>query len=64
MKVRDVIKRLQSEGWYLDRTRGDHRQFKHSEKGGRVTVPGHPSDELPIGTLKSIYTQAGWKGNP
>ena len=63
MKVREVIKRLNADGWFLDRTRGDHRQFKHSEKQGLVTVPGKPSDDLAPGTLNNIFKQAGWKGS-
>jgi predicted RNA binding protein YcfA (HicA-like mRNA interferase family) len=39
MKVRDVLKVLDDDGWRLDRTRGSHRQFKHSTKPGLVTVP-------------------------
>jgi len=58
MKVRDVIKRLEDDGWYLARTRGSHRQFKHPEKPGLVTVPGRMSDELAPGTLNSIWRQA------
>jgi predicted RNA binding protein YcfA (HicA-like mRNA interferase family) len=59
MKVRDVLKRLQQDGWYLERTRGSHRQLRHAMKPGNVTVAGHPSDEVPKGTLKSIWKQAG-----
>jgi predicted RNA binding protein YcfA (HicA-like mRNA interferase family) len=58
MKVRDIIKLLQDDGWYLARTRGSHRQYKHPNKSGLVTVPGKPSDDLAIGTLKSILKQA------
>lgn len=58
MKVRDVIKRLEGDGWYLVRTRGSHRQFKHPEKPGLVTVPGKTSDDLAPGTLNSIWRQA------
>ena len=58
MKVRDVIKRLQQDGWYLDRTRGSHRQYKHLVKPGAVTVPGKLSDDLAPGTLSSIWKQA------
>ena len=61
MKVRDVIKRLHDEGWVLVVTRGSHRQFKHPEKPGRVTVAGKPSDDVLPGTLNSIFKQAGWK---
>lgn len=42
------------------RTKGSHRQYKHPERPGLVTVP-HPKRDLPIGTLRSIYKQAGWK---
>jgi len=58
-KVRDVLKRLNAEGYYLDRTTGDHRQFKYPDLPNRVTVPGHPSDDVDPKTLKSIYRRAG-----
>jgi predicted RNA binding protein YcfA (HicA-like mRNA interferase family) len=58
MKVREVIQRLEIDGWYLARTRGSHRQFKHATKPGTVTVSGKFSVDVPIGTLKSIWRQA------
>ena len=61
MKVKEVIKLIEADGWYLARTRGSHRQFKHSTKRGLVTVPGKSSDDLAIGTLDSILKQAGLK---
>jgi len=61
MKVRDVIKMIEEDGWFLVRTKGSHRQFKHAGKLGLVTVPGKPSDELAPGTLNSILKQAGLK---
>jgi predicted RNA binding protein YcfA (HicA-like mRNA interferase family) len=61
VKVRDIIKLIENDGWYLDRTRGSHRQYKHSTKGGLVTVPGKPSDDLAPGTQNSIFKQAGLK---
>ena len=61
MKVRDVLKLLKDDGWYLVVTEGSHRQFKHPKKTGRVTVPGKPNDDLPIRTLNSILRQAGLK---
>ncbi|HXI22285.1 MAG TPA: type II toxin-antitoxin system HicA family toxin [Pyrinomonadaceae bacterium] len=61
MKVRDVLKLLRADGWYLVVTEGSHRQFKHQAKPGRVTVPGKPNDDLPHGTLNSILKQAGLK---
>ena len=49
---------LEQNGWYLDRTRGSHRQYKHSTRPGLVTVPGKASDDLGPGTLNSILKQA------
>jgi predicted RNA binding protein YcfA (HicA-like mRNA interferase family) len=59
MKVRDVIKLIEVDGWVLVRTRGSHRQYRHPTKPGLVTVPGKPSDDLAAGTLNSIFKQAG-----
>jgi predicted RNA binding protein YcfA (HicA-like mRNA interferase family) len=61
MKVRDILKTLDEDGWRLDRTRGSHRQYKHSSKPGLVTVAGKPNDDLGPGTLNSILKQAGLK---
>ena len=61
MKVKDIIKLIEQDGWYLARTRGSHRQYKHPTKSGLVTVPGKLSDDLAIGTLNSILKQAGLK---
>ncbi len=58
MKVRDVLKTLEADGWTIVRTRGSHRQLKHPTKLGAVTVSGKPSIDVPIGTLKSIWKQA------
>ena len=64
MKVRDVIKLIERDGWYEIKRRGtSHRQFKHPTKKGRVTVAGHPNDDLAPGTLNSILKQASLKGN-
>ncbi|MBE7552696.1 MAG: type II toxin-antitoxin system HicA family toxin [Anaerolineales bacterium] len=61
MKVRDIIKILETDGWYLVSTEGSHRQFKHSTKKGRVTVSGKPGDDVRKGTLNSILKQARLK---
>ena len=58
MKVRDVIRLLESDGWYLVAIKGSHRQYKYTYKKGRVTIAGKLSYDLPIGTLNSIYKQA------
>jgi predicted RNA binding protein YcfA (HicA-like mRNA interferase family) len=60
MNSREIIKRLRKDGWELVHIKGSHHQFKHPQKAGRVTVP-HPKRDLPVGTLKSIFRQAGWK---
>jgi predicted RNA binding protein YcfA (HicA-like mRNA interferase family) len=61
VKVRDAIKLIESEGWYLARMRGSHRQFKHPHKPGLVTIAGHLNVDLPRGTMNSILKQAGLK---
>ena len=61
MKVREVLKALHADGWYVDRTKGSHRQLRHAVKPGNVAVAGQPSDDVPKGTLNSIWKQAGLK---
>ena len=62
MKVREVIRMLQDDGWRLVVTKGSHRQFKHPTKPGRVTVSGQLGDDMPKGTLASVKRQAGLRG--
>ncbi len=50
MKVKDVIKKIEKDGWFIVRTKGSHRQFKHETKKGLVTIAGKPSAELATGT--------------
>jgi predicted RNA binding protein YcfA (HicA-like mRNA interferase family) len=64
MKVRDIIKLIEADGWYLLKMEGDHRQYKHPQKPGRVTVPGHLNKDIAPGTLASIYKQAQIKRRP
>ena len=59
MKVSEVIKRLEAEGWFVVAQNGSHRQYKHPVIPGRVTVAGKRSDNLAPGTLNSIAKQAG-----
>ena len=61
MKVREAIKLVEADGWYLARTRGSLRHFKHAQKSGIVTIAGHPNVDIPRGTLNSILKQAGPK---
>jgi predicted RNA binding protein YcfA (HicA-like mRNA interferase family) len=57
---RDMIKLVESDGWYLVRIAGDHHQFKHPTKPGKVTIP-HPIKDLPAYVVNSILKQAGLK---
>ncbi len=61
MKIKAIIKIIENDGWYLSRTKGSHRQFKHRNKSGLVTVAGKLSAEIAIGTQMSIFKQAGVK---
>jgi predicted RNA binding protein YcfA (HicA-like mRNA interferase family) len=61
MKIRQVIKMIEADGWYHVATRGSHRQYKHATKRGRVTIAGKARDDLAPGTLNSVLKQAGLK---
>jgi predicted RNA binding protein YcfA (HicA-like mRNA interferase family) len=61
VKVRDLLKLLMDDGWAIKNQEGSHRHFIHPMKPGKVTVPGHPSIEVPPGTLSSVLKQAGLK---
>jgi predicted RNA binding protein YcfA (HicA-like mRNA interferase family) len=61
MKVKEIIKIVEDDGWYLVVIKGSHRQFKHPTKLGRVTIAGRPSEDLDRGTENSILRQAGLK---
>lgn len=61
MKVRDIIKMLEKDGWYLVSIKGSHRHYKHPTKPGKATVAGHPNVDMPAGTAHAILKQAGLK---
>jgi predicted RNA binding protein YcfA (HicA-like mRNA interferase family) len=61
LKVREIIKIIEADGWYLVATKGSHRQFKHHQKSGRITIAGHLADDLAPGTMNSIFKQAQLK---
>ena len=61
MKIKEIIKIIEADGWYYVRQSGSHMQFKHTVKKGTVTVAGKPSDDLDKGTQNSILKQAGLK---
>jgi predicted RNA binding protein YcfA (HicA-like mRNA interferase family) len=56
---RDIIRRLTTEGFVLVSTRGSHHKYRHAESGRTVILP-HPRKDIPAGTVRSIYRQAGW----
>ena len=60
-KVREVIKMVEKDGWFLVTTKGSHRHYKHPTKLGRVTIAGHPDHDIAVGTFMSILKQAGLK---
>jgi predicted RNA binding protein YcfA (HicA-like mRNA interferase family) len=61
VKVKEIIRMVEESGWYLDRTKGSHRQYKHITKPGIVTIPGKLSDDVKKGTENNILKQAGLK---
>ena len=61
MTVREVLRIIEEDGWTIVAQKGSHRQYKHPTKTGRVTVAGHPKDDVAPGTLNSILRQAGLK---
>jgi predicted RNA binding protein YcfA (HicA-like mRNA interferase family) len=61
LKVREVIRILERDGWRHVRTKGSHRQYRHFVKPGTITVAGKPSLDIPPGTLNSILKGAGLK---
>jgi predicted RNA binding protein YcfA (HicA-like mRNA interferase family) len=58
VKVRDVLRLIEDDGWRFHSQKGSHRQFVHPVKKGRVTVAGKPGDDMATGTLADIYKQA------
>ena len=61
VKVREVLRRLREDGWRQTSQAGSHRQFEHPTRPGKVTVAGHPNDDIPPGLWNNIQRQAGWK---
>lgn len=63
MKVREIIQRLEQEGWYLARQKGSHKIYKHLQKPElRIVLPDHGMNKEPsIGVLNDIKKKAGWK---
>ena len=60
-KVKELVAMIKQDGWRQVRQKGSHRQFRHDQKAGTVTVAGKDGVEVPPGTLSSILKQAGLK---
>ena len=60
MTVREIQRIIEEDGWVMAQ-KGSHRQYKHPTKTGRVTIAGHPKDDLAPGTQNSVLRQAGLK---
>ncbi|MDR3250437.1 MAG: type II toxin-antitoxin system HicA family toxin [Tannerella sp.] len=60
-KVKEVIRLLEADGWHLSYWKGDHRQFRHPVKKGKVSVSGKLSETVEQELLNSMWHQAGWK---
>ncbi len=61
MKVKDLIRMMEKDGWEQVRMKGSHRQYRHPSKKGTVTIAGKPSADIPPGTLASLLKKAGLK---
>lgn len=61
MKVRELVRRVEQDGWYKMGQEGSHRQYKHLTKRGKVTISGNMGKDVPIGTLNAVLKQAGLK---
>jgi predicted RNA binding protein YcfA (HicA-like mRNA interferase family) len=63
VKYREILQLIEADGWQLVAQRGSHRQYKHPDKPGRVTVAGKPNKDVPKGTAANILRQAGLRGS-
>jgi len=63
MNSAEIIRSLKADGWEEVSVKGSHHKFKHDTKPGHVVVP-HPKKDLPIGTVRSIFKQAGMDWPP
>ena len=61
MKYREWVRIIRKDGWELKNQEGSHQQWVHPAKPGKVTVSGHPNDDIPEGTLNAMFKQAGLK---
>jgi len=64
VKVREIVKLLESNGWKFVRQKGSHRWFRHPDHHKGITVSGKPNVDIPEGTLHSILKTAGLNKQP
>ncbi len=57
MTVREILKVLRNDGWYITNQEGSHISLKHPTKPGKVTVASHKR-RPETGNAKQ-YLQAG-----
>jgi predicted RNA binding protein YcfA (HicA-like mRNA interferase family) len=62
MKISEMIRLLEADGWRLKRVTGSHRHYVHPSKSGLVTIAGKPSATLKPKTEASILKPAGLRG--
>jgi len=63
MKVRDIVKEVEAQGWVmLKRKATNHRQYEHPNRKGKVTISGNPGWDVPPTTLAKIREQARGQG--
>jgi predicted RNA binding protein YcfA (HicA-like mRNA interferase family) len=61
LKIREIIRIIKKDGWFMVSQKGSYRQFKHHTKPGRVTIAGNPGDDISAGTLNSVLKQTSIK---
>jgi predicted RNA binding protein YcfA (HicA-like mRNA interferase family) len=64
VKVREMIRELEDDGWFVDRQGGSRRQFHHQIKRGTVTVPGKLSDDLQEPLVAGVVKPAELERRP
>ncbi len=57
---RDIMRRLEQDGWIVDRVRGSHHILKHPNRGETIVLP-HPKKDLGSGLVRAIYKLAQWQ---
>lgn len=59
MKVKEVLRLIEADGWRFVRQTGSHRIFHHPSKAGLSLSLENPSQDLAPGTLNAILRKQG-----